>query len=282
MTLHHNRRRTFVIGDLQGCFAALKALLKKIEFDAEQDFIYFAGDLVARGEDSLGCLRFVKKLTQQGAAATVLGNHDLTLLACSRGLKQPKAKDKTQPILDAIDRDDLINWLRQQPLMIEIDAQHVLAHAGIPHIWTLKQAKAYADEVSKVLTTDVASLDNFLANMYGSTPDNWSESLTGYARLRMITNYFTRMRLIAPSGQLEFEFKSDLTDRMPRAFAPWFNFAGFIAHTHQILFGHWAALQAQPIHPRIIALDGGCVWGADLVAYELGNGIKHRVANQWA
>lgn len=282
MTLHYNRRRTFVIGDVQGCFAALKALLKKIEFDAEQDFIYFAGDLVARGEDSLGCLRFVKKLNQHGAAATVLGNHDLTLLACSRGLKQPKAKDKTQPILDAVDRDDLINWLRQQPLMIEIDAQHVLAHAGIPHIWTLEQAKAYATEVAKVLTTDVASLDNFLANMYGSSPDSWNESLTGYPRLRMITNYFTRMRLIAPSGQLEFEFKSGLNEPMPRAFAPWFNFAGAIARTHHILFGHWAALQAQAIHPRIIALDGGCVWGADLVAYELSTGIKYRVTNRWA
>lgn len=278
-SLHQSRRHVYVIGDLQGCFATLKTLLKTIEFDSTQDFIYFAGDLVARGEDSLGCLRFVRKLQQQGAAATVLGNHDLTLLACGRGLKKVKEKDKTLPILEAVDCSALLDWLRQQPLMIEIDHQHVLVHAGIPHIWTITEARSYAQEVERALTSDLKTLDQFLSQMYGTLPNRWEMSCTGMARLRMITNYLTRMRLIGADGTLELDFKSGLDDCMPKGFAPWFNFSRMPVSSHRILFGHWAALQAQSIHPNVIALDGGCVWGQDLVAYRLHDGQVYRVKN---
>ena len=275
-------RNTYVIGDLQGCFAALKALLKEIKFDPEQDFIYFAGDLVARGEDSLSCLRFVKKLCDQGAAATVLGNHDLTLIACARGLKAFKAKDQTENIVDALDGSDLIDWLRHQPLLIEIDEKHVLTHAGMPHIWSLEQAKKYAKEVESVLQADLDALDHFLANMYGALPDLWSEDLTGVERLRVITNTFTRMRLSAANGQLEFSFKESLDDPMPLNFSPWFKYENPLTQTHQIIFGHWAALQGVDIHPCIISVDGGCVWGGNLIAYHLESRQKHLVFNPLA
>lgn len=274
-----NYRNRYVIGDLQGCFAALKALLKEIQFDPAQDFIYFAGDLVARGEDSLSCLRFVKKLCDQGAAATVLGNHDLTLIACGRGLKAFKAKDQTENIVDALDGSDLIDWLRHQPLLIEIDAQNVLTHAGIPHIWSLSQAKAYAKEVENVLKSDLETLDHFLANMYGAQPDLWSESLQGVDRLRVITNTFTRMRLADAEGRLEFSFKESLDDPMPEHFQPWFNFDNSVTKTHSIIFGHWAALQGKELHSRIISVDGGCVWGGQLIAYEILSRQKHLVFN---
>lgn len=274
-------QRVFVIGDLQGCFAALKALLKEIRFDASQDFIYFAGDLVARGEDSLSCLRFVKKLSDQGAAKTVLGNHDLTLIATGRGFKAIKEKDKTQDIFDAIDGSDLIDWLRHQPLLIQIDEHHVLTHAGIPHIWSLAQVQGYAREVEQVLSADLDILDSFLAHMYGAQPDIWSDDLQGVARLRVIVNYLTRMRIVDQEGHLDFEFKESLDDPMPEGFKPWFEFNSQIAIEDglDILFGHWAALQAKNIHPHIISVDGGCVWGGQLVAFELKSRQKYSVFN---
>ncbi|MFB2538954.1 MULTISPECIES: symmetrical bis(5'-nucleosyl)-tetraphosphatase [unclassified Acinetobacter] len=271
------KRRRFVIGDLQGCFASLKALLKHIQFDPSQDFIYFAGDLVARGEDSLSCLRFVKKLVEQGAATTVLGNHDLTLIACGRGIKKIKDKDRTQAIFDAVDGSDLIDWLRKQPLLIEIDEQHVLTHAGIPHIWSLAQAKHYAREVEQTLSADLMCLDEFLQNMYGSEPDAWQDDLQGFERLRLITNYFTRMRLTSKIGRLELKFKEGLDDEMPKGFRPWFEHTPHMIDTHKILFGHWAALQGKEIAAHAIALDGGCVWGGQLIAYEIDAGVKHLV-----
>lgn len=272
-------RHSYVIGDLQGCFAALKALLKEIKFDPEQDFIYFAGDLVARGEDSLSCLRFVKKLCDQGAAATVLGNHDLTLIACARGLKAFKAKDQTENIVDALDGSDLIDWLRYQPLLIEIDDKNVLTHAGVPHIWSLNQAKNYAKEVESVLQADLETLDHFLSNMYGSQPDLWSEGLTGVERLRVITNTFTRMRLSDEMGRLEFTFKESLDDPMPENFAPWFEFENALTKTHTIVFGHWAALQGKVLRNGFVSVDGGCVWGGNLIAYEIQSRQKHLVFN---
>lgn len=263
-------RYNYVIGDVQGCFEALKALLKSIQFDPDQDFIWFAGDLVARGENSIGALRFVKKLVERGSAATVLGNHDLTLLACARGLKQLKEKDHTRDVIDAIDSDDLIDWLRKQPLCLFPNEQTILTHAGIPCIWTAEQTAALAKEVEAVIAhDDFAVMDAFLQDMYGTQPDVWSEDLTGQARLRCITNYLTRMRLTNAEGRLEFSFKDALDDPMPEGFQPWFEFESKAAQTHQVIFGHWAALQGKTIHPHIQNVDGGCVWGNQLIAYRL-------------
>lgn len=263
-------RYNYVIGDVQGCFAALKDLLKKIQFDADQDFIWFAGDLVARGEDSLGTLRFVKKLVDRDVAATVLGNHDLNLLACARGIKTIKAKDQTQDLIDAIDSDDLIDWLRHQPLCLMPNATTILTHAGIPLNWSAEQTVALAKEVEAVLASDdFEQVDAYLRAMYGATPTVWSDDLVGQDRLRVITNYLTRMRLTDAEAHMEFEFKDALDAPMPAGFQPWFEYPSKTAETHQILFGHWAALQGKRVSAQIQNVDGGCVWGEQLIAYRL-------------
>jgi bis(5'-nucleosyl)-tetraphosphatase (symmetrical) len=263
-------RYNYVIGDVQGCFDTLKALLKQIQFDPDQDFIWFAGDLVARGENSIGALRFIKKLVDRGVAATVLGNHDLTLLACARGIKAVKDKDNTRDVIDAIDSDELIDWLRRQPLCVFPNEHTILTHAGIPCTWSAAQTRALAQEVEAVLAADDFDvLDAFLAQMYGQEPALWTQDLEGHARLRCITNYLTRMRLTDAEGRLEFSFKDSLDDPMPEGFKPWFEFESNAAKTHQIVFGHWAALQGKTVSEQIQNVDGGCVWGNQLLAYRL-------------
>ncbi|KGT46348.1 MULTISPECIES: symmetrical bis(5'-nucleosyl)-tetraphosphatase [Acinetobacter] len=265
-----NIRYNYVIGDVQGCFEALKALLKKIQFDADQDFLWFAGDLVARGENSVGALRFIKKLAENGAAATVLGNHDLTLLACARGLKKVKDKDNVWDVINALESDDLIDWLRKQPLCLFPNEQTILTHAGIPLNWTAEQTAQLSKEVEAVLAhEDFDVVDAFLKEMYGTEPDLWSEDLQGHERLRCIVNYLTRMRLTDAEGRMEFSFKESLDDPMPEGFKPWFEFESKAAQTHQILFGHWAGLQGKKISDCIQNVDGGCVWGNQLMAFRL-------------
>lgn len=263
-------RYNYVIGDVQGCFAALKALLKEIRFDPDQDFIWFAGDLVARGEDSLGTLRFVKKLADYGAAATVLGNHDLTLLAYARGIKPIRDQDNVRDVIDAIDSDDLIDWLRKQPLCLFPNPQTILTHAGIPKLWDAAKTAELAQEVGTVIADDDFEIvDAFLNEMFGKEPSLWSDQLEGHERIRCIVNYLTRMRLTDAAGRLDYSFKDALDDPMPEGFKPWFEFESPAAQTHQILFGHWAALQGQTITEKIQNVDGGCVWGHQLMAFRL-------------
>lgn len=277
---HQNIRYNYVIGDVQGCFEALKALLKKIQFDPDQDFIWFAGDLVARGENSIGALRFIKKLADRGVAATVLGNHDLNLLACARGIKEVKAKDNTRDVIDAIDSDELIDWLRKQPLCLFPNETTVLTHAGIPCNWTVAQVADFAKEVEAVVGHDDFSvMDQFLKEMYGTQPDIWEDDLIGHARLRCITNYLTRMRLTDAQGRLEFSFKDALDEPMPKGFQPWFEFESKATETHHVIFGHWAALEGQTISDHIQNVDGGCVWGNQLIAYRLEDKTIFRVDN---
>ncbi|MDM1281572.1 symmetrical bis(5'-nucleosyl)-tetraphosphatase [Acinetobacter indicus] len=276
-------RYNYVIGDVQGCFEALKALLKEIRFDPDQDFIWFAGDLVARGENSLGVLRFVKKLADRGVATTVLGNHDLTLLAGARGLKEIKDKDQTRDVIDAIDSDELIDWLRKQPLCVCPNESTIITHAGIPHLWSAEKTQALAKEVEAVIQhDDFAVMDHFLAEMFGKEPALWSDDLQGNERLRCIVNYLTRMRLTDADGRLEFSFKDSLDDPMPVGFKPWFEYASAAAETHKIIFGHWAALQGKTISAQIQNVDGGCVWGHQLVAYRLEDAAIFQVDNPLA
>ncbi len=273
-------RYNYVIGDVQGCFEALKALLKEIQFDSDQDFIWFAGDLVARGENSVGAIRFIKKLCERGAAATVLGNHDLNLLAVARGIKKLKDKDRIDDVIHALESDDLIEWLRRQPLCLFPNEQTVLTHAGIPAIWDVAQTAKLAQEVEAVLANDdFEILDTFLKKMYGSEPDLWSDDLQGNARLRCITNYLTRMRLADAEGRLEFSFKDALDEPMPEGFQPWFEYPSKAAQSHQVVFGHWAALQGKTINPNIQNVDGGCVWGHQLLAYRLEDQTMFKVDN---
>lgn len=260
-------RHEYAIGDVQGCYAALLMLLEKIKFDAKKDRLWFAGDLVARGEDSLAVLRLVKQLNEKGAAETVLGNHDINLLAVWRGFAKARGKDNTESVLKAKDCDELMHWLRGQPLLHFPCEKTLLCHAGIAPIWTIGQAKKLANEVEAVLAGNVKQLDKLLPALYGKQPDLWQDSLTGDARLRCITNYFTRMRLCMADGRLEFGFKGSLEDDMPAGFKPWFKWS--VKRERLILFGHWAALEAQVANKKVRALDAGCVWGGNLLAYRL-------------
>lgn len=274
MTTHSHRtnaiRHQYVIGDIQGCYAALTALLKELKFDETQDKVYFAGDIVARGEDSLAALRLVKSLCEKGCAEMILGNHDINLLAVWRGAIKIKKKDKTQPIFDAPDCDELLNWLRYQPLLVYPDDSTVLVHAGIPPNWTIEQAAMHALELQNQLQSSLWQLDRLLPNLYSSKPEKWSNMLTGYARMRGICNYLTRMRLCQADGTLEFSFKASLDDTMPPGFRPWFEWK--VSRERRILFGHWAALKAKVDLPNVRATDAGCVWGGSLLAYRLGDG----------
>lgn len=263
-------RYNYVIGDVQGCFEALKALLKEIRFDPDQDFVWFAGDLVARGENSLGALRFIKKLADNGVAATVLGNHDLTLLAYARGIKPIKDKDNVRDVIDAIDSDELIDWIRKQPMCLFPNEQTVLTHAGIPNIWDAAKTAELAKEVEAIIAhDDFEVVDAFLKEMFGKEPTLWSDELEGHDRTRCIVNYLTRMRLTDTEGRLEYSFKDSLNDPMPEGFRPWFEFESKAAKTHQIIFGHWAGLQGKTISEHVQNVDGGCVWGNQLMAYRL-------------
>ncbi|OOS25999.1 symmetrical bis(5'-nucleosyl)-tetraphosphatase [Moraxella pluranimalium] len=271
-----NYRHEYVIGDLQGCFGAFNQLLEVLDFDETQDKIWLAGDIVARGEDSLSTLREVKRLSDIGALTTVLGNHDITLIATWRGVMNPKPKDKTAAIFAAPDCDELLNWLRKQPLLVYPDDRTVLTHAGIPPNWSIKEAKGYAKELEKQLGGSLKQLDRLLPNLYSKKSDEWSDKLNGYKRMRAIANYFTRMRLCTASGLLEFSFKETLKDTMPSDFRPWFEW--FVVRERRILFGHWAALKAEVATKNVRALDGGCVWGGKLVAYRLSDGAVIEVS----
>jgi bis(5'-nucleosyl)-tetraphosphatase (symmetrical) len=263
-------RHQYVIGDLQGCHAAFRQLLQTLDFDPAQDKLWFAGDLVARGEDSLSTLRDVKALCDQGAAATVLGNHDLNLLAVWRGATKIKKKDKTAPIFAADDSEVLLQWLRHQPILAYPDAHTVLVHAGIPPHWSIETAAAYARQLETQLQGSLYQLDRVLPHLYSKTVDDWHAGINGFTKIRAIANYFTRMRLCKQDGTLEFSFNASLDEAMPDDFAPWFEWQ--VPRERKILFGHWAALEGKVDLPHARALDGGCVWGNYLLAYRLSDG----------
>ncbi|MGP9557632.1 symmetrical bis(5'-nucleosyl)-tetraphosphatase [Psychrobacter sp. AOP7-A1-24] len=263
-------RHQYVIGDLQGCYAAYLQLLKILDFDPAQDKIWFAGDLVARGEDSLNTLRHVKALCEQGAAATVLGNHDLNLIAVWRGAAKLKNKDKTAPIFAADDCDELLEWLRHQPILAYPDEHTVLVHAGIPPHWSIEAAAEYAQQLESQLQSNLEQLDQLLPNLYSKEADKWHAGIEGFTKLRAIANYFTRMRLCKQDGALEFSFSAGLDEPMPTDFLPWFEWQ--VPRTRKVLFGHWAALKGEIDLPHARSLDGGCVWGNYLLSYRLGDG----------
>ncbi len=255
---------TYVIGDVQGCFAELQSLLALIRFDAEQDTLWFAGDLVNRGPQSLATLRFIKSLAR---AVVVLGNHDLHLIAVHYGLKPLYPDDTIQEILDAPDREVLIAWLCQQPLVYYDTSFNVMmVHAGIAPQWNKEQVLALAHEVEMVLQGD--EIQSFLKNMYGNEPDCWSDNLMGFDRLRIITNYFTRMRFCDDKGRLFMAKKTSPLD-CPKGYMPWFKVPGRKLQEQAIVFGHWSALLGETGVANVFALDTGIVWGGALTALRL-------------
>lgn len=259
---------TYAIGDLQGCHDALLRLLEKINFDSNSDTLWFAGDLVNRGHDSLATLRFVKSLGTR--ALSVLGNHDLHLLAIAYGVKTTRSPD-LQRILDAEDRDELLHWLSNRPLLHhDTTLGFTLTHAGIYPFWSLSQAKAYAQELELALKN---SLVEFLNNMYGDKPERWQKSLSGFDRLRFICNAFTRMRFCKEDGTLDLDNNGGLNSNLASAKSnnasfPWFEIAQRKTNDEKILFGHWSTL-GKVNKKNIYPLDTGCVWGGQLTALRL-------------
>lgn len=260
----------YAIGDIQGCYDPLKAVLAKVDFSPSRDRLWVAGDLINRGPASLQTLRYIKSLGD--AAVVVLGNHDLHFLAVVLGGHGLKRKDTLEDILSAPDCDKLVSWLRQQHLCVHDSERNLMmAHAGVPHIWSAEQALIYAREVEKVIRGDQAG--EYFSLMYGNKPEGWNDSLTGMDRWRVITNYFTRMRFIASDGKLELTAKES-AGTAPEGFAPWFEFPR--TDNLQVVFGHWAALEGKTGVERFVGLDTGCVWGGALTMMNLDTAEKIR------
>lgn len=256
---------TWAIGDIQGCDAELGALLDAIDFDPTRDRLWLVGDLVNRGPASLAVLRRIRALG--ACVVTVLGNHDLHLLACAHlpGAK-PRRRDTFEDVLRAPDRDELLDWLRRQPLLhYDAHLDRVLVHAGLSPEWDLATALACAAEAEAALRGP--DFVDFLAHMYGDEPDRWDPMRHGPARLRFITNCLTRMRYCAPDGRLEMNDKSEPTADKP--LLPWFAVPGRANADHGIVFGHWSTLRLPRARWRehhVYPLDSGAVWGGELSA----------------
>jgi len=255
--------KTYFIGDIQGCAGQLQSLLDKIE-QTEPDAQYlFAGDLVNRGPLSLTSLRLIRDSQIAGRAESVLGNHDLHLLAVANGIRKAHRSDTLDDILQAPDREELLDWLRHRPLAI-LQHQHLLVHAGIFPQWSANQTIKLAHEVE----TQLRSEDwlDLLRNMYGNTPAQWRDDLQGYDRSRCIINALTRMRFCSADGVMDFDSKDGL-DSPPKGFAPWFDLPR-ASEKNTVVFGHWSTL-GLILRNNLISLDTGCVWGGKLTAVTL-------------
>ncbi|RMA80133.1 symmetrical bis(5'-nucleosyl)-tetraphosphatase [Umboniibacter marinipuniceus] len=263
----------WVIGDIQGCFSAFETLLGAINFQPQSDQLYLCGDLINRGEDDLATISWLYH--HRDVVFPVLGNHDLHFLATYYSAKPAGSKDTFAKLLSSQHIASYCEWLVQQPLIRLIDDHFILSHAGVPHIWEATKAIDLASEVSCALQTDHGRR-TFFASMYGNQPSSWDDALSGSARLRAITNYFTRMRYISAEGELEFRC-SDLSGPNDTRFQAWFNWPR--KDHYQLLFGHWAALEGNCAVDHIEALDGGCVWGGHLIAYNLDTGERISVQN---
>lgn len=255
----------YAIGDLQGCLEPLQRLLDRVRFDPASDRLWFCGDLVNRGPDSLDALRFVRGLGE--AALSVLGNHDLHLLALAWDpARSPRDKDTLDAVLSAPDRHELLEWLRNRPLMHhDAPLGWTIVHAGLPPQWGLAEAEAGAAELEEVLSGPAFA--GFLSQMYGNLPDRWSPELQGAGRLRYIVNAFTRLRYCRADGSLDFEEKGP-PERAPPGLVPWFRVRGRRSRSLRLVFGHWSSL-GYIAESGVWGLDTGCVWGGRLTALRL-------------
>ena len=252
----------YAVGDIQGCFHSFQSLLKKIQFNPVSDKLCLVGDLINRGAGSLEVLRWM--FEHQSSIVTVLGNHDLHTLVVAEGFVSAHRSDTIQALLDAPDAEELLTWLRHQPLL-HFEHDHLIVHAGLLPQWTATQAQSLAGEVHRVLRAD--NYREFLKHMYGNQPAQWDDALTGWDRLRVITNAMTRLRICSQTGEMEFKFKGELVNR-PDGYAPWFEISGRASADTPIIFGHWSALGLH-IANNVYALDTGCLWGGNLTALRL-------------
>ncbi|KAF0867203.1 symmetrical bis(5'-nucleosyl)-tetraphosphatase [Pseudomonas sp. LD120] len=262
---------TYAVGDLQGCLEPLQCLLEQVAFDPAKDRLWLVGDLVNRGPQSLETLRYLYSI--RDSLVCVLGNHDLHLLAAWRNIERLKKSDTLKEILSAADCEELLQWLRQQKLMHYDETRNIaLVHAGIAPQWSLKKALKCAAEVETALQDD-SLFEPFLDGMYGNDPAKWDSELKGVTRLRVITNYFTRMRFCTSDGKLDLKSKEGL-DTAPPGYAPWFNHKERKTRELKIIFGHWAALEGHCNEPGIFALDSGCVWGGAMTLLNVDTGVR--------
>lgn len=255
----------YAIGDIQGCYDELVKMLDRVQFDPVVDQIWLAGDLVNRGPKSVDVLRFAKQLGN--SCISVLGNHDLHLLANAAGVVEfHHHMDTIQSVLKAPDCDELMDWLRQQPLFYhDADLQFSMVHAGLPVEWSIDEALIRAAEVEAVIKGE--QWQDFFAHMYGNKPKRWSPDLTGWDRLRFITNCFTRLRYCHEDGRLALKFKGAPEDK-PLHQRPWFEMPHRASQDARIVFGHWSTLGVGQ-YGNVFSLDSGAVWGETLTAVRI-------------
>ncbi len=255
----------YAIGDIQGCTDPLRRLLDKLAFDPATDRVWFAGDLVNRGPDSVGALRLVRELGD--AATTVLGNHDLHLLAVAHDTeREARPSDTLASVLEAPDREELIDWLRRRPLVHhDPELDWTLVHAGLPPQWDVATARERAREVEAILAGPDPSA--FLTEMFGGKPKRWDDELAGWDRLRYIVNAFTRMRYVREDGSLALK-PNGAPGTQPDDCLPWYSHPERASRGQPIVFGHWSTLG---LHrgPDTICLDSGCLWGGEMTALRL-------------
>jgi bis(5'-nucleosyl)-tetraphosphatase (symmetrical) len=251
----------YAIGDVQGCVEELRALLARLKFSADRDRLWFVGDLVNRGPDSLATLRMVRALGDN--AVVVLGNHDLHLLAVAYGVQRRRRSDTLAAVLAAPDRDALIEWLQLRPLA-HLEGSDLMVHAGLVPQWTAARTLALAAEVGSALRRDPRAL---FEHMYGDEPDRWDERLTGAERLRFIINVLTRLRMCTADGRVDLSIKGP-PPPPPSPLRPWFEHRRRASRGVRVIFGHWSALGLVQ-RDGVVGLDTGCVWGGTLTALDL-------------
>lgn len=263
---------TYAIGDVQGCYASLCRLLDEIRFDPVRDDLWFTGDLVNRGPDSAAVVRFVAELGDR--AVTVLGNHDLHLLAVAAGAARPSREDELADILGADDSEHLLTWLSARPLFhYDPELGYGLVHAGLLPAWSIETAQACAREVEVYIRARSA---DFFRHMYGDTPTRWSDNLTGTDRVRLIVNAFTRLRYCHPDGTVDYRHKGP-PGSQPPPLLPWFKVPDRASRARRIIFGHWSALGLWD-GDDVVGLDTGCLWGGRLTALRLAGGEREFIA----
>ncbi|MCG9721293.1 symmetrical bis(5'-nucleosyl)-tetraphosphatase [Shewanella sp. Isolate7] len=263
---------TYFVGDIQGCFDELQALLAKVAFNPSRDELWVVGDMVARGTQSLETLRYLKGL--EGSVKPVLGNHDLHLMALYGKVKRVNPKDNLDALLDAPDLNQLIDWLRLQPLAREHKSHSILmAHAGIPPQWDAETALKASYEVQQALAED-GYIEHLIAKMYTNSVSEWSPETQGLERLVYTINALTRMRFLYSNGRLDFDCKLPPANGEKEGLIPWFKQPGRAMKHHTLVFGHWAALMGEVDQPGLQALDTGCCWGHYLTLWHLESNQK--------
>ena len=253
---------TYAVGDVQGCYDALRRLLDLVQFDPSRDTLWLVGDLVNRGPQSAATLRFIKGLGS--SAVALIGNHDFHLLVAAYGHSKQYPGDTLDDVLNAPDRDELLHWLRRQKLM-HAEGGYAMVHAGLLPQWSIKKAIELAAEVETAVRGD--DIDAFLRPLYGNLPNAWDDTLRGDERLRVIVNAMTRMRLCTSNGEMEFKHKLAPIN-MPSGYMAWFDVPSRASADTTIVFGHWASAGVV-LQPGVIGLDSGCVWGRKLTAVRL-------------